>query len=218
MERVTIRVGPVEVSLDPQDGERVCMYEQKAGFEPQSLAEWARIAGTGTVLDVGSYTGLYAIAAAKLGAHRVIAVEPMPVIRKRLKENLIFNDVRSRVSIVAGAASNVSGPATIKFTPAMAFTAGASLSNVRSAHPLELEINTITIDSLGLRDVSAMKIDVEHHELEVIQGAMETIRRCRPHILMECFEASMRERIWKMLPNYAEPVEMDGRNVYLEPL
>ena len=47
---------------------------------------------------------------------------------------------------------------------------------------------------------------------------METIRRCRPHIIMECFEAAMRKRIWKMLPNYADPVEMDGRNVFLEPL
>ena len=34
--------------------------------------------------------------------------------------------------------------------------------------------------------VSAMKIDVEGAELDVLRGAVSTLRRCRPLLVLEC--------------------------------
>lgn len=43
-----------------------------------------------------------------------------------------------------------------------------------------------TLDSFDLDNVDFIKIDVEGFETNVIKGALETIRRCRPVILFEC--------------------------------
>jgi hypothetical protein len=42
-----------------------------------------------------------------------------------------------------------------------------------------------TVDSFGYRTVDFIKIDVEGHEYQVIQGALKTIQRCRPAIMVE---------------------------------
>ena len=42
-----------------------------------------------------------------------------------------------------------------------------------------------TIDSYNFQDVDAIKIDVEGSELFVMEGALETIKRCRPAVQVE---------------------------------
>lgn len=42
-----------------------------------------------------------------------------------------------------------------------------------------------TLDSFGYDDVDCVKIDVEGWELPVVRGAAETIRRCRPVVVVE---------------------------------
>jgi len=46
-------------------------------------------------------------------------------------------------------------------------------------------VETRTLDSYALQSVDLIKIDVEQHERAVIQGAMATIERCRPVIMIE---------------------------------
>ena len=48
-----------------------------------------------------------------------------------------------------------------------------------------IKINTKTLDSLNLPRVDFMKIDVEKHEISLIQGGRETINRCKPIIFIE---------------------------------
>jgi len=43
----------------------------------------------------------------------------------------------------------------------------------------------VTVDGLGLRDCHLIKVDVEGMEGEVLAGAEETIRRCRPVLYVE---------------------------------
>lgn len=46
-------------------------------------------------------------------------------------------------------------------------------------------VTLMTIDGLGLMDVSIIQLDVEGHELAALQGAVETIKRCAPFVLIE---------------------------------
>jgi FkbM family methyltransferase len=54
----------------------------------------------------------------------------------------------------------------------------------RHKHKTE-PVNVVTLNSLDLESVSLIKIDVEGSELAVIAGAVDTIDRLRPPILIE---------------------------------
>lgn len=47
------------------------------------------------------------------------------------------------------------------------------------------EIEVRTLDSFGLEDVDLIKIDVEGWEHNVVKGGVETIRRCKPVMIVE---------------------------------
>jgi FkbM family methyltransferase len=47
------------------------------------------------------------------------------------------------------------------------------------------EVELVTIDSLSLDALDLLKIDVEGYELFVLQGAQDTLRRCRPVVVFE---------------------------------
>ena len=52
------------------------------------------------------------------------------------------------------------------------------------------EIDVITVDSLKLDNVSFIKFDVEGSELAAIEGAKETIEKCRPVMKIACYHRS----------------------------
>lgn len=49
------------------------------------------------------------------------------------------------------------------------------------------QVQCITLDSERLEDVGFLKIDVEQHERQVLRGALDTISRCRPVVLIEVY-------------------------------
>jgi FkbM family methyltransferase len=42
-----------------------------------------------------------------------------------------------------------------------------------------------TLDSFGIEELDFLKIDVEGYEIKVLQGAFDTLRRCRPCVMVE---------------------------------
>jgi ribosomal protein L11 methyltransferase len=60
------------------------------------------------VLDLGTGSGILAIAAAKLGAGRVLAVDNDPVAVKTARSNVVTNEVQGTVRVVCGSLTGVS--------------------------------------------------------------------------------------------------------------
>lgn len=170
-------------------GDRICASVLRGKpFEPASLAEWGKVCAPGrTVLDIGAYTGLYSIKAALCGA-KPMAFEPMSFNRKRMAENAVVNGVSFPVS--SAAVSSYCGEGKLIWNPKVQFTSGASLVRRKGER---MDVLVVTVDSLELSDVAAMKIDVERGEPEVLAGARETIKRHRPVILLEVLDGQ-RER------------------------
>lgn len=209
-----IRVGTVRVNMIA-GGDRVVVGERMGGFEPNTLRLWAEIcAKDGVVLDVGAYTGLFAISAAMLGASP-IAIEPLPANRKRIRDNAAINLVA--VMVLPGAAYDVIGTRELCYNDNTSFlTSGASLVR-KSVGPGSLVVDTFPIDALHLCDVRMIKIDVEGAEVPVLRGARETLRQWHPTLIVETLDEAAQAAVLDELPEYRKMSFLDGRNLVLMP-
>ncbi|MFZ0884403.1 MAG: FkbM family methyltransferase [Candidatus Acidiferrales bacterium] len=136
----------------------------------------------GIALDVGANRGIYTRILLARNRH-VVSIEPNPDCA-RILERVFKNHVR----VIAGAASNTNGEATLR-VPAR----GDGLGTIESGNQFSDAFKTVTvktfrIDDLGLENVTFMKVDVEGHEMSVLEGAMEILKRDRPTILLEAEE------------------------------
>lgn len=174
--------GPLRVMAEDRVvGGRV--RDGRSLFERGNVGVFRReIRGGKTVLDVGANLGLHSIAIAKhlrrLGrGGRVIAFEPHPEILPLTRFNCsLYSEIEVFERATSDAATTFTMP-SILHSPN---PAGAALSDHGT-----LPVESVTIDSLNLHDVEFMKIDVEGHEVPTICGAKETIRRCRPTMVVE---------------------------------
>ena len=67
----------------------------------------------GTFVDIGANIGYYALNAARLGAQKVIAIEPNPTILKRLNDNITLNNLSSKITVLDVAVGEEKGNAKL---------------------------------------------------------------------------------------------------------
>ena len=148
-------------------------------FEPEirRLGELTGPAG-GTMLDVGSWYGPWARRLARR-ADRVIAIEPTPL------HEILRRTLPAGVDVIAAAASDQSGEGEMWLSTEQGAVQGVSSLHKREIHHVRTKVPLVTIDSLGLDNVTFMKIDVEGHEIAALKGAADTIKRDRPRLFVE---------------------------------
>ena len=135
-----------------------------------------------TVIDIGANLGTTVLSLSKQVSSKgkVLAFEPQNIMSQCLQTNLTLNDILN-VSVFNIAVSNKSGWAYINdqdFADNGRFgEAGISKKGTR--------IKTIKLDELELDNCSLVKIDVESHEWEVIQGGEKFLVKHRPVLYME---------------------------------
>lgn len=190
------------------EGDRICASVLSGvPFEPDSLEKWGEVCRSGgTVLDIGAYTGLYSIKAALSGA-RPIAFEPLPFNRARMKANAALNRVKFSVNMEA--VSDYCGEAKLTWNPKIPYTSGASLVRRKGER---MDVPVLTVDSLELKELTAMKIDVERAEPSVLAGAIATIKRLRPIILLEVLDQQRATKVWDILKS----LRYKGKSEYID--
>jgi FkbM family methyltransferase len=203
-------------------GDMVVRASKDGLFEPMSFDVWRQYALPNTVcLDIGAYSGIYSIDAAARGCE-VKAFEPNPNNVEMFKHNRETNldpVASDRLRCYEKAASDVSGgmvPLRVKTglpTTSASYIDTDALQGSKDWGVVMVE--TIRIDCIPLGDVSAMKIDVEGHELQVLAGAKRTITRDRPAIILESLSDEHEQQITEFLAqfNYGLAQRMDGRNL-----
>lgn len=145
-------------------------------------------------LDVGANFGAYTYWLAK-HSQRCIAFEPNPTCAAFLQRAHIGKLTVERVALsgVTGTGSLVVPRVglTDVATEGRVIVRGESQSSVsRSMRRPNKEIGVALqrLDAYHLSNVGVIKIDTEGHESNVLFGGLETIRRTRPYILVECEE------------------------------
>jgi FkbM family methyltransferase len=141
-------------------------------------------------IDVGANIGAFAIPMAKLVGDTgvVIALEASAANVQLLQKNVEQNGC-GNVVIAPVAASDMVG--TLKVDKQSALHA-YSRPDINEG---DFEVDCITIDSLKLQKVKLIKIDVDGHELQVLNGAAATIKQFQPIIYIENEIDSKREEL-----------------------
>jgi FkbM family methyltransferase len=166
------------------------LWNGRFGYEPGSLATWARLAaGASTIADVGAHVGYFTLIAALANPRAAVhAFEPVDFIHARLAVNQRGNAIKNITRHQAGV-SDRQGWADIgvRFSANLLST-GSSLEPAVAgqARTETKRIPLRTIDAVfGDSGVDLIKIDVEGHEPHVLAGARQTLRRHRPTVLLE---------------------------------
>jgi FkbM family methyltransferase len=139
-------------------------------------------------LDVGSNRGLYVLAALPF-SKGVMAFEPQPHLAGFLRRFL-----PRTVRVFELAASDADGNATLLVPANPRSHEEARLSTPgdgrlrAAAKYLEVTVEKKRLDDIVVEPVGLIKIDVEGHELSVLEGASKLIESYRPNIIIEIEE------------------------------
>lgn len=135
-------------------------------------------------LDIGANRALYTIRLRPL-ARKVHAFEPVPQLAARLRAAF------PEVTVHEVALSAQGGRATLRLPGR-----NTSWATIEPGNTLEkaaggvqgIEVKAMRLDDVELEKVGFVKIDVEGHELAVLEGARVLLRRDRPVLLIELEE------------------------------
>lgn len=131
-----------------------------------------------TVVDVGANLGRTVVPLAKKAGH-LYCFEPQPrmfeLLRKNIEQNGLDNVTAKNMGL--GAAFGAAGLPAVDYGKRMDF-GGCTLT-------LGDDIKVATLDSFNLEQCHFIKVDVEGMESDVLRGAEETIKRCKPILYVE---------------------------------
>ncbi len=133
-------------------------------------------------VDVGANIGYYTLLMAQV-AKRVYALEPEPksllILRKNIEENKLKN-----VVIVERAASNKEGEFFMKLGRE---NYGDNRIIGKKDDKNGILINTCTLDKILENEqyISLIKVDVQGHEPEVVEGAKKILKKDKPTLFLE---------------------------------
>lgn len=169
----------------------------------------------GTLLDVGAHDGAYALPFAALPGSRLLAFEPLPAAFARLRA--AFGDpLPAHVELRQEALGDRDGEAvlTIPLLDGVPQEQWASTAKgygaLREARVSErrFTVPLRRLDGFGLRDLTAVKIDAEGAEYEVLRGARQTLLRCRPVLSIEIEERHRPGSTWAV-PSFLDTLGYD---------
>ncbi len=210
--------GIIKISIDAEHSFKMMHYGYQLenemfwkgiskGWEKETLKLWIKACRKSKyIVDIGANTGLFALIARCVQPNAAVwAFEPVSRVYNKLLKNIRLNNY----DIVAYelAISNYSGKASI-FDPMTEHVYSVCVNNDVSNGKLntqEVDIQVISLDSFitekNITSFDLLKIDVETHEPEVLEGYTEHILKHQPVIFIEILYDEMGQRINSFIRN-----------------
>lgn len=189
LKRVSGRHG--DFLVPPQDiyiGRSLELYGQWCEEEVRLFSQIVRPGMV--VVEVGANIGSHTVPLARLAGSegQVIAVELQPFVAQILSTNLLMNGLTNALVLLAGVArapGSLMVPA-IRYDSAFNF-GGISIDFLSAAEtPQAVRVPVAPLDDLlKMPRVDLLKLDVEHKELEALEGGARLIEAHRPVIYLE---------------------------------
>jgi FkbM family methyltransferase len=168
-------------------------YYVSNGLFEKELIEWCKefCSKDKNMLDIGAHTGTYSISLAQY-CNTVYAFEPQRMIYYSLCGSVALSNIRNVHCKNVGLGSH-DQVGTLKINGISLDGGGATIHEPphKAMILYQEDIEIITLDSLNLYNIGFIKIDVENNELQVLQGAIQTLERSNyPKILFEMNETN----------------------------
>jgi len=204
---------------------RSAFLKKLQNWEVKSLAAWIDlIEENSTVIDVGAYLGVYSILALRAGAGNAVAYEPNFKTMSKLKKNLDLNGFLDKALVREVALSDVKGTSRLLVPQNRDYSSGAQLANSSLSREVSnwetlSSVQTLTLDEdlfhIPIDKISAIKIDTEGYEFEVLIGARKILRKFQPSVLVEVFGIENLIRVENLLRSlgYNRGVALDGWDI-----
>ncbi|OGN60368.1 MAG: hypothetical protein A3F40_04930 [Chlamydiae bacterium RIFCSPHIGHO2_12_FULL_27_8] len=142
------------------------------------------------ILDIGANIGWYSMLFGKKYPKAFIyAFEPISELYRYCLENINFNDLKN-VNIFNIGLSNFNGKQSLYFSPeTAALSSNKNIIEYKNMQKEEVVVKTLDsfINEIELDKLDFIKCDVEGAELNVILGALNSIKRFLPVIFIELF-------------------------------
>ena len=175
------------------------------------------------ILDIGANHGKYTVKMAKHSNRKIYAFEPEPENIKKLRNSTEGFD---NVEIHEIAIGDEVGITQLMLHPGNqgGHSIHHALDGMQWKHSLDktVDVSVMTLDrwcSLNSIDrIDGIKIDVEAHEIEVIRGAMKTLKKFSPRIALETHKTIDCEELRNLLQEcgYDTPELQYNNGYYLE--
>jgi len=177
-------------------GQSFLHYGECCQFEIETLLQLLAQpnASSGLVVEAGSNMGVHTIPLAQLldrQSRSMLAFEPQQVIFQQLSANLALNGLMNVTALPYACSSH---PGTLRFeTPnysqpgnfgGTALTASAAITHRTRTVPC-FPLDELVAEHFPGQPVALIKIDVEGHELQVLQGAQSILNRDHPILYLE---------------------------------
>lgn len=182
-------------------------YKLSLKLEPELGRLPSLISGCRTAIDIGANRGLYTYFLSSF-CRKVVSFEPQPWCFAKIsacsKPNIVsynvgLSDAPGSLALYIPRDSHggyLDGLASFRETP----------------DSYKLQVPVKTLDEYALTDVDFIKIDVEGHEFEVLEGARETILRNKPILLIEIEQRHLNRPIDDI---FKKIIQLDYEGFYL---
>ncbi len=198
--------GGINFELDLAEGIDLSIY-LFGNFQKHILAKkYFAMPNDAIIFDVGANIGAmtlpYALSVKGKGKGKVFSFEPTDYAYKKLLRNISLNPELSETIEVTKCFVSSSATENSKLK---AFSSWKLDDGGKNLHPVHLgsEMTTSSTPSITLDDfaktknltkVNYIKIDTDGHEMDVLIGAKEILRRFKPIIVFECGQYLLKEQ------------------------
>ncbi len=159
------------------------------------------------VVDGGANIGFHSVQFAKLASEgKVYCFEPQPLIFNVLSTNSLLNGLSNIISQYRLGLGDK--PNNLRMTPLQKQVFNENCINwggrgLTDGQEGEEIVETITLDSLNLKKLDLIKLDVQGFEYKAFMGGEKTIKKHTPIIFLENYPTSeIDQKVIKLLKNW----------------
>lgn len=177
---------PVRFHLpNPNDHIQRIILQSRAFYERGMLEDVGfALPEDAFVIDVGANIGNHTLFFSAVAGARILAIEPNEAALNVLRANVTLNGLQDRVDIKPIALGAEAGMGNVIEED----SSWLGLARVMVTADGQVPVARLD-DIVGGQHVDLIKIDVEGMEVDVLRGAIGTIERCRPKLLVEAATA-----------------------------